>query len=87
MKSYGYAVIVKNDESLSRDTTYIPTKHKKTKYAMLIREVHKDKSETLVTIKYDNDISNLQESAKKYPTWYNYPMGITKNLQGYLREI
>lgn len=87
MKSYGYAIIKGNNEYFARQSTFLESKYKKTKYAMLIKEVHKDKSETLVKIEYSNDLEKLQNRANGFISWYNYPMGISKSIQGYLSEL
>lgn len=85
--SYSYAVIKHNDPTFERESTYLKSKYKKTKYASFNKAVHKDGSETLVHIEYSNNLEELQEKASKLPTWYNYPLGVAKNIQGYLREI
>jgi hypothetical protein len=84
---YSYVIIKHNDPTFEREKTYFESKYKKTKYAMFNKTIHKDGSETLTSIKYSNDIEQLQNEASQYISWYNYPLGVSKNIQGYLREI
>jgi hypothetical protein len=89
---YSYAIIKENYPDLERLTVLSPEKgetkyNPKKKYAMIVKGVHKDHSESIYFIVYSNDLENLHNRAKKYPSWYNYPIGLTKNMQGYIREI
>ena len=88
MKQYNYAIIKENHSELERETVLTENKYNsKKRYALIVKGVHKDGSESIYFIKYDNDLQKLQEDAKQYPSWYNYPLSVAKNLQGYLREI
>ena len=87
-KPYNYVIIKENYPELERETVLSENKYRKTKkYAMIVKGVHKDSSESIYFIKYDNNLQKLQEQAKQYPSWYNYPLGVAKSMQGYLREI
>lgn len=89
---YNYAIIKENYPELAREIVLSPSKNsnkwlKTKKYAMIVKGVHKDGSESIYFIKYSNDLPELQTQAKGYPSWYNYPIGISKNIQGYLSEL
>ena len=91
-KQYNYAIIKYNYPELARETVLSPEKNankyfKTKKYAMIVKGAHKDGSETIYFIKYSNDLPELHSQAKEYPSWYNYPIGISKNIQGYLSEL
>jgi len=49
--------------------------------------VHKDGSESIYFIDYSNDLEALQQRAKECISWYNYPLGVSKNIQGYLTAL
>lgn len=87
MNEYSYVIIKNNNPHFAQETTLFESKYKKTKYAMFHKTVYKDKSELLTKIEYSNDLELLQAKAKQYITWYNYPLGVAKNIQGYLREV
>jgi hypothetical protein len=92
MLQYSYAIIKENHPELERESVLSPNKNSnkysaKKKYAMIVKGVHKDGSESIYFIEYSNDIVQLQGIASGYPSWYNYPMGISKNIQGYLSEL
>jgi len=84
---YSYAMLMHNSESVRNTQTFLPTKHKKTKYAVMYKTVHKDWSETITHIKYGNDLETLQNDIKTYPSWYDYVNKLTKNIQGYVTEL
>ena len=88
MKGYNYIIIKENYPELERENVLLENKYKANRrYAMINKMVHKDGSESISTIVYSNDLQGLQERAKGFVSWYNYPIGIAKNMQGYLREI
>jgi hypothetical protein len=92
MLSYNYAIIKESYPELERESVLDPSKNSnkyspKKKYAMIVKGVHKDGSESIYFIKYSNDIVELQQMASQYPSWYNYPIGISKNIQGYLTNL
>jgi hypothetical protein len=92
MLSYNYAIIKENHPELERESVLDPNKNSnkyspKKKYAMIVKGVHKDGSESIYFIKYSNDIVELQQMVSQYPSWYNYPIGISKNIQGYLTNL
>lgn len=89
---YNYAIIKENYPELGRESVLDPSKNankysSKKKYAMIIKGVHKDGSESIYFIKYSNNLQEMQEKANNYISWYNYPLGISKSIQGNLSEI
>jgi hypothetical protein len=85
---YNYAILKESYPELERENVLLENKYKKTKrYALIVKGVHKDGSESIYFIKYSNDLQYLTEQTKGYRSWYNYPLGVTKNCQGYLREL
>ena len=88
MKAYSYAIIKENSPYFKNESVLLENKYKeKMRYAMILKSVHADGSESITTIFYSNDLQDFQERANKFISWYNYPIGIAKDIQGYLREI
>lgn len=88
MKGYSYVIIKENYPELERESVLLDNKYKANKkYAMINKIVHKDGSENISNIVYSNDIVELQSRANGFISWYNYPMGVSKNIQGYLTKI
>lgn len=85
---YNYVIIKHNYPELERESTLVTSRYNpKKKYAAIYKQSHKDGSESISFISYDNDLEKLQRVASTYPSWYNYPLGISKSIQGYLSEI
>lgn len=85
---YSYIIIKENYPELARESTLLPSTHyPKLRYAFIEKQVFKDGSEAINRIDYSDDLPKLHNIAKEYISWYNYPIGIAKNIQGYLREI
>ena len=88
MKAYNYVIIKNNYADLERESTLLQNKYNaRKKYAYINKGVHKDGSESIYFIEYSNDLEALQKDASKYISWYNYPLGVSKNIQGYLTAI
>ncbi len=88
MKNYSYVIIQPNYSGLRQEKTLLHNKYNaKKKYAFINKITHKDGSENIAFIDYSNDLQELQNRAKGFVSWYNYPIGIAKDMQGYLREI
>jgi hypothetical protein len=92
MIKYNYAIIKESYPELGKESVLDPSKNSnkyspKKKYALIVKGVHKDGSESIYFIRYSNDIVDLQNQASTYPSWYNYPIGISKNIQGYLTQL
>ncbi len=87
-KAYSYVIIKNNHPELERESVLLENNYKpKAKYAMLNKMVHKDGSENIATIVYSNNLEALHNRAKGFVSWYNYPLGISKNIQGYITEL
>lgn len=81
-RSYHYAIIVHNSSDNYNRSVLLSNNYKRTKYCMIDRGVHKDGSESEYFIIYSNDLEKLQNKASKYVSWYNYPIGLRKEIQG-----
>lgn len=85
---YSYIIIKENYPELERESVLLHNKYKANKkYAYIVKGVHKDGSESIYFIEYSNDLEDLSNRSKEFPSWYNYPLGITKSLQGYISEL
>ena len=85
---YSYAIIKENNLYLETQSVLLDNKYKKSaKYALIEKIVHKDGSENISRIVYGSDICKLQAMAAGYVSWYNYPLCLTKNIQGYITQL
>jgi hypothetical protein len=85
---YNYVIIKENHPELERETVLLHNKYKKNKrYAILNKGVHRDGSESIYFIDYSNDLEDLQEKARGAVSWYNYPIGLAKDVNGNLFDI
>lgn len=84
---YSYGIIKYNNPYMKQESTLLDNNYKKTKYVLIEKVVHKDSSESISRILYSNDLDMLSDQVKGYITWYNYPIGIKKNIQGYISEL
>lgn len=89
MVKYNYAILVENtpDKYLHQESTYLPSPSKKTKYALICKQVFSDGSEGINFIRYSDDLTELTEDMKGYISWYDYVTGFTKNIQGYTSKL
>ena len=88
MTAYNYVIIKHNYPDLERESALLNNEYNgKKKYASINKGVHKDGSESIYFIEYSNDIEELQKIAAQYPSWYNYPLGLSKNMQGYISKL
>lgn len=88
MKQYNYAIIKENYPELERETTLGENKYQpKKKYALIVKQVHKDGSESISFIQYGDDLGKLHKQTEQYVSWYNYPIGIGKDLKNNLIKI
>jgi hypothetical protein len=86
--AYHYIIIRENNPHLEHESTLSYNKYKKTKkYAFINKGTHQDGSESIYYIEYSNDLAELHNRAKEFVSWYNYPIGLTKNIQGYISEL
>jgi len=86
-RSFHYAIIVHNSSDNHNRNVLLSNNYKNTKYCMIDRGVHKDGSESEYFIIYSNNLEMLQNKASKYVSWYNYPIGLRKEIQGNISEI
>ena len=88
MTPYNYVIIKHNYPELERESTLLDSPYKpKKKYAAIYKQMHKDGSESIAFITYDNDLEKLQNSANGHVSWYNYPLGLYKEMQGNIYKI
>ena len=88
MTSYSYVIIKVNHPELERESVLLHNNYKaRVKYAFINKIVHKDGSENIAFIDYSNSLEELQERAKGFISWYNYPLGVAKSIQGYISEV
>lgn len=88
MKAYSYAIIKDNNPTFQREFTLLENKYKPTaKYVLIEKITHKDGSENISRILYSNDIAKFQVLANNYVSWYNYPLNLCKNIQGFIKHI
>lgn len=86
--AYHYVIIKNNYPELERESALSFNKYKKSKkYALINKGVHKDGSESIYYIEYSNDLEELQSKAVKFISWYNYPLGLKKDIQGNISEL
>lgn len=85
---YSYAIIQSNFASLQNESALLENKYNpKKKYAFIEKLIHKDGSESIANIYYSNDLEALQTRAAGMVSWYNYPLNLSKNMQGYIKNI
>ena len=82
-----YALLVDNipTRSLDKLSTVIPVKFQNTVYALIIRVVG-DVEKDLIVL-YDNDYEHLKTIMEKQVSWYDYVVGMTKDMQGNIRKL
>ena len=85
---YNYAIIQPNNPNLKRESVLSFNKYLKSKkYAFICKGVHKDGSESTYFIKYSNDLEAFQKDAAEYVSFYNYPIGIFKAIDGSIKKL
>lgn len=88
MKLYHYVIIKHNYPELERESALSHNNYKANKkYAFINKGTHKDGSESIYYIDYSNDLEDLQKRASEFISWYNYPMGLSKNIQQYISQL
>jgi hypothetical protein len=88
MEAYNYVIIKDNNPTFERESTLLDNKYKKSKkYVFITKMIHKDSSESTASIQYSNDLAELQQRANGFISWYNYPMKLSKNIQGFISEL
>ena len=87
-KPFTYVVIQPNNPIFERQNVLTYNKYLKSKkYAFICKGIHKDGSESTYFIEYSNDLNELQKKASGYQSWYNYPAGFFKSLDGTIKEL
>ena len=85
---YSYVIIKESYPELERQSVLLRNKYSaRKKYAFINKVVHSDGSESIAYIDYSNNLQELHERAKGFISWYNYPIGVSKSIQGYLSQI
>ena len=85
---YHYVIIQPNYADLEKESALSHNKYNaKKKYAFINKGLHKDGSESIYYIEYSNDLEELQTKAASFISWYNYPLNLCKNIQGYISHI
>lgn len=85
---YSYVIIKHNYPALERESALLENNYKpKLKYAMINKIVHKDGSESTAFIEYSSNLELLQSRASSYVSWYNYPIGLSKSINGYISTL
>lgn len=88
MKRYNYIIIKNNYPELEKETVLLSNNYKaKMKYAFINKQVHNDGTENINFIEYSNDLEEFQKRANQFVSWYNYPLGLSKNIEGYISEL
>jgi hypothetical protein len=86
--AYNYVIIKHNYPELERESVLLANRYNaKKKYAFIQKMVHKDGSESIGFINYSNNLEELQERANGFLSWYNYPLGLRKNIQGFINQL
>lgn len=86
--AYNYVIIKNNCPELEKESTLLHNKYKKSKkYAFINKGIHRDGSESIYYIEYSNNLEELQSKAVKFISWYNYPLGLYKDIQGNVRNL
>ena len=89
MKTYNYCILLENtpDKYLHQESTYLFSPFKKTKFALIEKQVFKDGSEGINRIIYSNDYEKLKALTLSYISWYDYFAGVSKSIQGYVSKL
>lgn len=85
---YIYGILRENTHraALHQIDTFLPCKHKKTKYGIIEKAVMPDGSEIVVRVIYSNNLEQLTNTLKNYISWYNEPLGLQKDMQQNIYE-
>ena len=89
MIQYNYAILVENTKEryLHQEFTFLESKFKKTKYAIIEKQVFKDGSEGINKIIYSDNLIKLQNDIKGYISWYDYIKMETKSINQYVSKL
>ena len=86
---YNYGILTENtpERYLHQESTFLPSPFKKTKFALIEKQVFKDGSEGINRIIYKDDPEMLRTQMKTYISWYDYSAGLSKSIQGYVSKL
>lgn len=85
---YTYGILRENTQlaALHQLDTFLPCKHKKTKYGIIEKALMPDGSEIIVRVIYGSNLEQLTDTLKKYVSWYNEPLCLKKDMQQNISE-
>ena len=84
---YSYIIIKENYPELQRESTIFKSPYKRKKYAFIEKTCFNDGSEAITRIIYSDDLMELHKKAEGYISWYNYPLGLYKDMQQSVLEL
>lgn len=86
---FSYAILVENtpDKYLHQESTFLDSLFESTKYALIEKQCFGDGSEGINRIIYSDDKDLLTKQMYGYVSWYDYVIGQSKSLQGYISEL
>jgi hypothetical protein len=76
-----YAIVLENYPDLQKESTTIPTRDSKEKYAMIIKKPFEDK-EVIQEIVFSDNLDTLSSAAKEYDSYYIYPNKTGRDFKG-----
>lgn len=89
MKNYG--ILQFNNPFFAKESAILENDYKPTKYALIEKKIipytQKGGNEVVTRIIYSDDLEDLSQKLKKYQSWYNYPIGVYKDIQGNISEL
>jgi hypothetical protein len=88
MQPFSYVVIQTNNPNWGRESALLRNDYNpKKKYVFIQKSTNSDGSENTNFIDYSNDLEILQKAASKFKSWYNYPIGLYKGIDGVIHEL
>ena len=81
-----YVIIKENFKDLKFESTILRSIYKDKKYAMIEKVCLTDDTEKICRIVYSDDLTALQSKAEDYISWYNYPLGFYKQMNGTIKK-
>lgn len=85
--SFYYPIIKHNYKELSQESTNKPSEWEDKKYAFILKYCLKRADETIELIIYSDSLEELNTEAIKFKSWYNYPLGLYRELQGNILQL
>ncbi len=84
---FQYAILKHNNPYFAKESTTGENNYLNSAFALLVKNCLSDGSEKIETILYSDNLDDLTKQAEKFPSWYNYPAGKKKDLQGYISDL